>query len=429
MTTRASAAPEQSRVSLYSRLARPIRKNTWGIADQGLIAAANFITTLILARSLIPQAFGIFTVAYTTILFFNSLQLAIVTQPFSIVGATKSGESYLEYVSSIAVMQTAFTVATVTVLFFAVICDGILGLGYGAILTGAALATAGWQVQEFFRRVLYTEGRILAALLNDVISYGGQMVLLLAMSLAGTLTVVNALLAVCMSSIAAAILGGIQARACTRFRVNSVFIRENWGVGKWLVGAQIGYWISGPAYLIVAASILNAAQAAILRMPQVLIGPMNVVLAYLDTILPTRYARIISNGGSHALKKELLATYSVLMPLVLLYCGLVALLATYLIQILFGESYSGAATLVPIYCLYWIMMSAVRPVSSAIRAGRQTDVVFKAYWIASVLAAIAGPPLILVYGNIGALLGMLLTGAVLNAIQWWSYLRNGKVMP
>ena len=36
-----------------------------------------------------------------------------------------------------------------------------------------------WQLQEFVRRVLYTEGRHVAALINDIVSYGGQAALMI----------------------------------------------------------------------------------------------------------------------------------------------------------------------------------------------------------------------------------------------------------
>src|SRR5258707_15812445 len=65
-----------------------LQKGIWGLSDQTLVAASNFITTVVLARKLSPTDFGAFTLAYAVIFFTNAFQGALVTRPHNVVGTT-----------------------------------------------------------------------------------------------------------------------------------------------------------------------------------------------------------------------------------------------------------------------------------------------------------------------------------------------------
>ena len=69
------------------------------------ISAANFVTMVLLARGLTQADFGGFTLVYSVLLFANSLQSGLVTQPHNILGATRRGEDYIRYTTSTAVSQ------------------------------------------------------------------------------------------------------------------------------------------------------------------------------------------------------------------------------------------------------------------------------------------------------------------------------------
>src|SRR4051794_29561414 len=77
----------------------------WAVADQVQISAANFVTVVFLARGLTPALLGRFTLVYSALLFANSLQSGLITQPQNILGATRRGDDYRRYTSSTALGQ------------------------------------------------------------------------------------------------------------------------------------------------------------------------------------------------------------------------------------------------------------------------------------------------------------------------------------
>ena len=68
---------------------------SWGVADQMLISATNLITMILLARGLHPEAFGSFVLAYSILLFANSLQSGLITQPHNLLGAGRRGDLFI----------------------------------------------------------------------------------------------------------------------------------------------------------------------------------------------------------------------------------------------------------------------------------------------------------------------------------------------
>src|SRR4051794_4844783 len=105
----------QARGVVASRLAarRAGGGATLGLLDQALISGSNFITMVALARSLGPAAFGAFTLAYSALLYANSLQGALITQPHNVLGASREAGSaeYRRLSSTAARMQLSAVAA------------------------------------------------------------------------------------------------------------------------------------------------------------------------------------------------------------------------------------------------------------------------------------------------------------------------------
>ena len=90
--------------------------NLYGLADQGLISATNFVTLLVLGRALTPSDFGAFALVYTVLIFINSLQSALVTQPHNVLGAAREGLIYRRFTAATIAAAVLFMVAVVVVL-------------------------------------------------------------------------------------------------------------------------------------------------------------------------------------------------------------------------------------------------------------------------------------------------------------------------
>src|SRR5215211_1544004 len=137
-----------------------VRSGLWGLIDQGILSATNFITLVLLARSVSPAAFGLFTVVYTGFLIAGSIQGALITQPHNVLAATLEGREYVRYTTSAATMQLTLTGVLALVAVALAAYFRTTDMQVAALLLAVAPTIVGWQMQEFVRRVLYTEGRM-----------------------------------------------------------------------------------------------------------------------------------------------------------------------------------------------------------------------------------------------------------------------------
>ena len=304
---------------------RLLHENVWALADQALISATNFATVVILARALAPRDFGVFVLAYTALLFVNGLQTALITQPHNVLGQGRTGDDYRRYTRSSAVGQGLFSLAAALVALAVALAAYAAGLSSADVLFAAVPALVAWQLQEFARHVLYTENRLRTAFAIDVVGYGGQVVLILALVAADRASGANALYAVAVASSAGALVGAWAIRASLRGRVERSYLAENWAFGKWLGAAIAASWLSGSLFFYLTAVVVNAGATAGLKASQTVLGPLNAFLLFIVTILPIRLAA--ARERDEPVGVGLRLAYLASAPFVWAYCALVAVFA------------------------------------------------------------------------------------------------------
>lgn len=425
--------------SAAAHCARRKTKDVWAIADQALISASNFFTMVLVARGLgSPAEFGTFTLVYSALLFANILQVALITQPHNVLGTGRAGSDYRLYTTSCGVAQLLLVLA-----------EGIVALLVYAVAsrshwpaTGMLLALApsivAWQLQEFVRRVIYTEGRYAAAFVNDLISYGGQTLFIAALWLLDALqnrgmlatryhwlTGANALYVLAATSALAALVGAWQIRGSLSRRITLSALPENWHFGKWLAGAEVLTWCSSlHMYLYLAALILGTAASGDLKAAQVLFGPTRVLAYYLDTVLPIKFARTLATSGEEAMHQKLRRVLARVAGPLAAYCLAIALLAKPLLKLTFGAQYAGAATVLALYAGYAMLTYLQMIVAAALKAKRQTRLIFLgSVW--GVVVSLAGSWVyITTFGTSGVLLAMMTTAVVVTALYFYGSYRT-----
>jgi O-antigen/teichoic acid export membrane protein len=390
-----------------------------------LISATNFVTMIFLARGLSPTDFGGFTLVYSVLLFANSLQSGLITQPHNILGATRDGADYARYTTTTAVGQLILVAALAlpTLAGWGV----ALAVGWDAapLLAALAVSIVAWQLQEFARRVLYTEGRLAAAFANDLISYGGQALAILALEQLALLTGARALAALAVTSALGAILGGWQLRGGLAGPIDRTVLRENWHFGKWMAGTEIvGSWLSSQLLVYLVAAMLGAAAAGVLRAVHTVFGPMRVLAYAFNTVLPIRFARTLAAEGKAALRGQLRSAFLVAVPTLGGYCLLAILFAGPLLRLLYGDRYVGQAAVLALYAVSMFISYVAMIIAAALQALRLSRPVFTSRLYASLVTIPIGCLLILVLGIPGAVLGTILSSLVLCSLSWLAYHRG-----
>ena len=398
-----------------------------GLGDQALASTTNFATLILLARAVTPGDFGSFTLVYSALLFSGVLQGALVTQPHNVIGAGLRGDAYVRYTASTGVSQMLFTGVALSLAGSAALIGAGTGSEIAPLLVALVPAIGAWQLQEFSRRVLYTEGRVRAVLVNDLLSYGGQAVLIVILAVNGLLTGPGALYALAVTSALGAAVGALQIRKSLSARPGLSALKENLAFGKWLAGAETGYWSSTQIYLYLVAAIVGPAGVGIMRAAQLLFGPLNVLLFYSTSVLPSRFARAYSRAGGPALRKEVSAASRLILPVVIGYSLFVVLLGSTLLQLAYGNEYIQGSRVLVLFAAFYILITTFPVLSSALRALRRTRRIFLGYLSATAVSVSVGWLLVRSMGVEGAVAGMTISALVVTAYCWIGFV--GALQP
>ena len=406
------------------RLRGLLRAAGWGVFDQILLSVVNFLTLFLIARSVDSVAFGEFSLVYGAMLVANYGQLAFITQPHNVIAASLSDGEYRVYTLSLLGAQLVAVAALVGLAATVALVAAAIGSHDTLLLFVAVIpALPLWQLQEFVRRVLYTERRQAAAFGNDLVSYGGQGILVATLAATGRLTAPAVLYAMALTSAAACVLGFGQIRGSFRPATFSRRpVAESVAFGKWLAAAIGAHWVSTQGYLYFAAAILAVGITGALRAVQLVLAPLHVLMFSLSTMLPIRLSVVLANGdervGASAFARDARLALRLTLPVVVAYCVCVAVFADRILRAAYGERYSTYGRVLQIFALYYLFLFLAQFASTLLTAQRRTNWLFLGNATAALVTVAAAWPLMHAFGAEGAAFLLVLSGAVLSLVLW-----------
>ena len=146
---------------LMSRLSRFIfwtKKGSFAVLDQGLVSTANFLVNILLARWLLPEEYGAFTVAFSVLLLLASFHSAIITEPMLVFGSGKYAHSFDKYMGFLIYVHFAIVFIISTFLGLAALVFRQQGsIILAQAFAGLALAAPFYLLLGVVRRAFYVD--------------------------------------------------------------------------------------------------------------------------------------------------------------------------------------------------------------------------------------------------------------------------------
>jgi len=379
-----SRGPEPliSRLWQFSRSRRALT-----LFDQAVVSGSNFITGIILIRSLGLIEFGRFTVAYAILLLANSVQLSFISSPMITLGSLcTTSEERRHFVRGIFGVQMIFC-AMASIL--AVAGTAIyLGVRHHAESTGFFLpfvfAVIAFLMQDWLRRYYFTMGKAAASLWNDLISYLGQVVVLCFLWGMRGLSLNTALWSIAITSGAAFAAGAVIERlGCTRSETTEAWRRSH-AISIDLGIANQLQWLVYQGAMLIGAGVAGAQAAGGVRATQNIVGPVNVAYQAMENIVPVRAAEEMKRGGMARVSAFLFRFGSIGFLVLLLFFSVAAIFSRQFLSFFYGRQLHAYAAVLDLQMLYFLLTWPIRQVSFLFRTIRHTRPIL----IGSVLAAV-----------------------------------------
>lgn len=410
-------------VSLFS--GKGAREGYLATIDQGVISAANFLATVILARNVDPTELGVYGVGFISLHLVRSFQEGFVIQPLNVYGAGMDETGFKRFATSSSIIQILLAVLTALILA----TSGWILTALGNDTAGPALyslwfTSLWWQLQEYVRRMLYTRGAIFNAVVNTIVANTVRLVLMIFWASQIKLSGTAGLYAIAWGALAALIPGIWSTRAYwTRGFLN---IKEtwqrNWRFGRWVFGGLFANWVAVEFYPVLTAGLISFAATGAYRALQNLVAPIHLLLRATDTFLTPRAANIFEKNGQRALSRTLSLIYLTAGIPVLAILIIAITFREQLLHLVYGDTYLAYSNGVVLMALFYTLWFAYWPLQTIFKAARLSRPIFIANLVAIILMFTVGIWMILRWGVYGTIGGQALNALVVGLILWGTWI-------
>jgi O-antigen/teichoic acid export membrane protein len=379
------------------------RNGAWSLADQGAVSLGNFLTTVLLARALPREEYGIFVLIYGLLVLLNSFHSSAVAYPLSIQGATSDHKGLHKHARS----ALSFT-AVLLLPFGAAVFGACNLLGRPWVTLPAIAALLCWQTQETMRRSLMAHLRHADALWGDSLSYLGQAAILFFFLKRGTVSLELVFSVIAATSLLAAILQAYQVRLEIKYDLDSfVYSGNSWELSRWAVLANTAVVLPSLTFPWIMA-LHGARETASYQALLNLVGITNPILLGISNIAVPAVMLANVRGGFHAASRVLLRYGAYGATLIFPCFVAMAIWPEAVLRVFYGAASPYLSEVLGLRLLvggYAISFACFLFATFFYGVG-QSKSVMKAQWTGAVVGVIAGFPLVLELGIRGAAIGL-----------------------
>jgi O-antigen/teichoic acid export membrane protein len=415
------AAQEPVAASSYStrKMKGILARNGWLFADQALVSGCNFLTTAVLARGLGVHAFGIFSVLYIVLLYLSAIQLSLIVSPMmTLAPQMEDHAARNRFLRGMATCQYLFSLACCGLALLYLLLQRLQIVPQRAeagSLLAFTLTILCFQGQDWLRRFWYTSERGRAVFLNDVLSYMGQLIVLVVLWRVHRLTVESAFYAIALTSLVAFIAGALREPVWGNLSAAAEAARKGWRIGRSILVANQFQWLGSQGILLIVAAMVGVSDASGMRAALTLVGPVNVFYQLLDNVIPVRAAKAYRAGGREGLVAYLRRIGLVMVAIIGIPLLLVAVLARPAMILAFGQAFSPFAHLVLWQVVYAMLTLVYRGLQYYHRTMGTVGVLAQSALLVSIVSVASCLLLSRRYGADGGM-AALVVGQILNVL-------------
>jgi O-antigen/teichoic acid export membrane protein len=410
---------------------RFLEREIWALTDQSVVSATNFITAVMLVRFMGLREFGVFSLAWMSVLFVNSIQSALIIAPMISIGPKQEEKDRPSYFGAVVFQELVLvSCCFVLVLIVLEVSDNFFPhIGLRQLALPLAVSAFAYQMQDFVRRYFFATRQSRRAFADDVLSYLIQLPILFFLHRVGHLNSVTALWTMAGTSLIALLPGWfwMEPLVFNREWIRSIS-RRHWGVSRWLGASALLQWTSGNLFLIAAPIYYGAAAAGVLRASRNLMGVTHIWFQGLDNIVPAETARRLHEGGVHSM---LAYTRSILVKwggLTLLFAFVMAVAPGVWLRLIYGPEMVQYGYILRLYALLYVIMFVGVPLRAGLQALEYTVPIFWSYLAMTALAFTFAVPAAKQLGLNGTMLGLLGTQVLFQSIVGVSlFLKSDRV--
>jgi len=390
-------------------------KGGLALFDQGILTGSNFVISILLARWMSADEYGIYAVAFSVFLFLLNFHQALLLEPMLVFGSSVYRQSLRGYLKSLLWLHLCVSLLMIVGLAIGAAYMSKTGQSPGLPAALVAVAFVGpavllfWLTKRVFYLKLSPAPSAASAVLYCAVLLGGLGVIYKY----GLVSAASALLLMgvggLVSSIVLLTYLGLRLKSTQADPSLRETFNRHWRYGRWALGANAMMWIPINIFYPLLGKFSGLAQAGELKALMNFGAPMLQTCAALSSLMLPYTARMLEQRGSAgvnvALKRMTLLCIGCAIP----YWIVLLLFRGPAFHLLYSGRYLTVMDLLPIVALVSILGSAFFGPAIVLRSLESPASVFGAVTVSSCVALLIGIPLTRAMGVSGALWGMVVS--------------------
>jgi O-antigen/teichoic acid export membrane protein len=383
------------------------------LLDQFFFSGTNFIATLLLARVLSAQDFGIYASVVIGIFLAISLGNSIIIQPLQVAPEIfRNSTSYSNFLFAAQLVYTGLTamVALVILLFFET-------LSYKMALM--FFLSVGMILHDYFRKYFLAKNALSVVLKMDVLASIPQIMGLWLIDLVNNSSLNNTFIALGTPYYLALLY------ALYKFKPNykdmrqwKMYLKFHFREGRWLGLVSFVQWASANLFVVSLGIFVGIEALGAFRLVQSLFGVLNVLFQTFENYVLPNASRIYANSvlQSKLYLRRVSMQSGVLIGLALL---LLFIFSTELLQLAAGNKYSAYGYVVRGMCLLYFILFLGYPIRLSIRMLLLNQSFFIGYLISLLFNSFCFNFLIKSFELNGVIIGLIANQIIM--LLFWNY--------
>lgn len=389
----------------------------WVILDQAIFSGGSFVTTILLARLLNAESFGLFASIILFAYLGISLTGAMVIQPLQVsLAKTIDKESYNSFCFWLQTGLLALLAASSYLLFQ---FELTILATYSTLGIGVLFFLISFISQDYFRKLFLAQSLVRQALWIDAISVSIQISILTYYFFGQRPVLENLLWYLGLSYFPAILISILKIRPIHYTAAWRDYARMHYQQGKWLILTAFTQWWSSNLFVVASGLFLGMQALGAFRLVQSLFGVLNILLQTFENYVLPETARLLHE--SHDLAKTHLRTLSLQSAAV--FGILLLFIFTFSEQIIVlagGAEYAEYAFVVKGMAILYLFIFISYPVRMAIRALVLNKHFFQGYLISLLFSLLSFQYLLQEFHLIGAIIGLI--GSQIILLIFWQFI-------
>lgn len=404
----------------------------FSFSDQSLVVGGTFLVNIFLARILSYEDYGTFAITYTIFTFFSGFHNALIIEPYTVFSTGNYRNNTFEYFQFALKMNMLACIFFTTFLLFIIFLASWFGLNVLSIYQSLAVSLLFTLTGIFLRRVFYIRGDEAYAAIASLVSLLMMCLGFFYLNSYNLISGSSVFLLFGFSSIFTICIFfnkyGIPIKKVNFLKSYPNYLVEHYDYSKWVIATAFVFQLLNQGYIWIVGFLMSLDDVAKLKAVMNLAQPINLVFASISMLLLPKLSAFfqkesIDNFDSVVKRATFLLvilTFVLLLP--------VFLFGEQIIDFVYNQKYPDTLPLLYTLSASSLVFSLGIVLNDALKVMGQPRWVFYSYCAGGTITVLAGSPLIVNYGLIGAAIAALISSVCFSGVLIFGYCKTTSIL-